>query len=85
MSRQTFVWCPEQQKIVPAHERARFMKFGDAPVVVGDIQPFRTIDGVEIGSRSSLRAYEQANGVRQCGNDWTGSSKPSWWGNRRER
>jgi hypothetical protein len=36
-------------------------------------------DGTEISSRSALRAYEQKNGVKQVGNDWSGSSKPSWW------
>ena len=45
---------------------------------MSDIQPFVTQDGVEITSRSALRDYERANGVRQCGNDWTGS-KPRWW------
>lgn len=35
-----------------------------------DIKPFRTQDGVEITSRSALRAYEQANGVKQVGNDY---------------
>lgn len=34
-----------------------------------DIKPFRTQDGVEISSRSHLRRYEIANGVRQVGND----------------
>lgn len=32
-----------------------------------DIAEFRTTDGVNIGSRSSLRAYEQRHGVRQIG------------------
>lgn len=38
--------------------------------VMSDIKPFLTQDGGEIGSRSSLRAYEQANGVKQVGNDY---------------
>lgn len=38
--------------------------------VMSDIKPFMTQDGKEIGSRSSLRAYEQANGVKQVGNDF---------------
>jgi hypothetical protein len=37
--------------------------------VMSDINPFLTQDGKEIGSRSALRAYEQANGVKQVGND----------------
>lgn len=46
---------------------------------VPDIAPFRTQEGVEISSRSALRAYEQKHGVRQVGNDWTGPSRPVWW------
>ncbi len=37
--------------------------------ILSDIRPFSTQDGVEISSRSSLRAYEQKNGVKQVGND----------------
>jgi hypothetical protein len=39
------------------------------PHVMSDIKPFRTQDGIEISSRSSLRAYEQRFGVKQVGND----------------
>lgn len=53
-------------------------------MAISDIQPFRTVDGVEISSRSSLRAYEQANGCRQVGNDYSGSEKPSFWDSRRK-
>jgi hypothetical protein len=38
--------------------------------VWSDIAPFVTQDGKEISSRASLRAYEQANGVKQVGNDF---------------
>lgn len=38
--------------------------------VMPDLAPFTTQDGVEITSRSHLRRYEQANGVRQVGNDY---------------
>ena len=38
--------------------------------ILSDIQPFTTQDGTHITSRSHLRAYEQANGVKQCGNDF---------------
>lgn len=37
--------------------------------VMPDIRPFVTQDGKEITSRASLRAYEQANGIKQIGND----------------
>lgn len=37
---------------------------------MSDIQPFQTQDGTSIGSRSTLRDYEQRTGTRQVGNDW---------------
>ena len=39
--------------------------------VMSDISPFVTQDGKAIGSRSTLRSYEQANGVKQVGNDFS--------------
>lgn len=38
--------------------------------VMSDIAPFVTQDGTPIGSRSSLRAYEQRTGTKQIGNDF---------------
>lgn len=38
--------------------------------VMPDIAEFRTQDGKVIGSRSELRSYEQAHGVKQVGNDF---------------
>lgn len=38
--------------------------------VIPDIQPFTTQEGAPITSRRALREYEQANGVRQVGNDF---------------
>ncbi len=46
---------------------------------MSDIKPFMTTDGTEISSRSGLRDYERANGVRQIGNDWTGPERPAFW------
>lgn len=63
----------------------QLVEFKEAPAsrglfVMGDIQPFVSpIDRTEISSRSQLREHERKHGVRQCGNDWTGSVKPSWW------
>lgn len=50
-----------------------------SPLVISDIEPFKTQDGKAITSRKDLRAYEQANGVKQVGNDWTGSERPPFW------
>lgn len=63
MPRQSFVI--RDGKLVPKETAAP----RDGVYFVPDIKPFRTQDGVEISSRSHLRRYEIANGVRQCGND----------------
>ena len=47
--------------------------------VMSDLEPFQTQEGTWITSRSRLRAYEQAKGVKQVGNDWTGSERPAFW------
>jgi hypothetical protein len=46
---------------------------------LSDIKPFVTQDGTEISSRSTLREYEKKHGVRQTGNDWTGTAPPAFW------
>jgi hypothetical protein len=56
-----------------------------SPLVISDIEPFQTQDGKAITSRMDLRAYEQANGVKQVGNDWTGSERPKFWDQHLER
>lgn len=48
-------------------------------LALSDIEPFQAPDGTWITSRSRLRAYEQKNGVRQVGNDWTGPERPAFW------
>jgi hypothetical protein len=53
--------------------------------IISDIEPFQTQDGVAITSRKDLRAYEQANGVKQVGSDWTGSERPKFWDDHRAR
>jgi hypothetical protein len=52
--------------------------------ILSDIKPFITQDGVEITSRSKLRDYERANGVRQVGTDWTGSERPKYLDRRQD-
>jgi hypothetical protein len=54
-------------KLVPKSEAAPLNRgfFNVMP----DIKPFVTQDGKEITSRSALRAYEQATGTKQIGND----------------
>ena len=50
-----------------------------------DIKPFVTQDGTEITSRTALRDYERKHGVKQVGNDWTGSKPPAFWEMHQER
>jgi hypothetical protein len=52
---------------------------GHSANVLSDIAAFQTQDGTPITSRAALRDYERANGVRQVGNDWTGSERPAFW------
>lgn len=54
-------------KLVPKEDAGPRPQSG--PFHMPDIRPFVTTDGVEITSRSSLRAYEQRTGTRQVGND----------------
>ncbi len=74
MARKTYVIrngeLVEKSQAQPSETGAFFMP---------DITPFVTQDGVPISSRSELRAYEQKHGVKQTGNDWTGSEKPAFW------
>jgi|TARA_R110001583_G_scaffold154138_4_gene305818 hypothetical protein len=51
-------------------------------VIVKDIEPFESpIDKSIISSRSGLREHERKHNVRQIGNDWAGSERPSNWEN----
>lgn len=64
MARQTYVL--RDGELVPKTEAA---PLNTGPFFMPDIAPFMTQDGVEISSRSSLKAYEIRNGVKQVGND----------------
>jgi type II secretory pathway component PulK len=45
-----------------------------------DIEPFLSpVDGTYVTSRSELREHEKRHNVRQIGNDWAGSERPSNW------
>lgn len=86
MPRQTYVYDKNQKKVVPIEERTdHTQRGGPAFHAMSDIRPFVTTDGVEITSRSGLRAYEQERGVKQVGSDWTGSQKPRFWDAHRQR
>ena len=72
----------KHNKPVKADSRARGSRLKG---VLGDIEEFVSpLDGTVISSRSQLRAYEREKGVKQCGNDYTSSEKPTWWDNRHE-
>ena len=69
MARCTYVL--RDGRLVPKSEAAPLSKSAcPSFYAMPDIAPFVTQDRVEITSRSSLRAYERRNGVRQVGNDW---------------
>jgi hypothetical protein len=46
--------------------------------VMADIEEFVSpVDKSVIGSRSGLRDHERRHGIRQIGNDWSGSERTS--------
>jgi hypothetical protein len=46
--------------------------------VMADIEEFVSpVDKSVIGSRSGLRNHERRHGIRQIGNDWSGSERTS--------
>jgi|TARA_Y100000401_G_C8324477_1_gene227315 hypothetical protein len=48
--------------------------------IMRDIEPFISpVDGSYVTSRSQLREHEKRHNVRQIGNDWAGSERPSNW------
>ena len=77
-------WVIRDGQLVEKH-LARPKGSSKSPHVISDIEPFQTQDKVAITSRAALREYERVNGVRQVGNDWTGSEKPSFWDSHVER
>ena len=71
MPRETYVWCPERQKVIPKSE-ANFLREARWNGIIPDIKPFKTLEGEAITSRKDLREYEKRNGVVQVGNDTMG-------------
>ena len=51
---------------------------GKSLQVMSDIEEFVSpVDKSVIGSRSALRNHERRHGIRQIGNDWSGSERTS--------
>jgi hypothetical protein len=56
------------------------------PYVVSDITPFKSpIDGTIISSRSQIGEHEKKHNVKKIGNDYVGSTKPTWWDDRNKK
>tara|TARA_Y100000310_G_scaffold299820_2_gene334983 strand:- start:812 stop:1081 length:270 start_codon:yes stop_codon:yes gene_type:complete len=63
-----------------ARERAGKAFSKAAHNIMKDIEPFLSpVDGTYVTSRSELREHEKRHNVRQIGNDWAGSERPSNW------
>lgn len=62
--RRTFIWAGPGKMVEKIEATLRRTQG-----VMPDIQPFQTVDGAAIGSRSDLRAYEKRTGLEQVGND----------------
>lgn len=78
MPAKRFRYDPDLDAVVEVHDHNGHHT-QTAHNFIPDIKHFTLPDGVEITSRSKLREYEQRYGIKQVGNDWTGSSKPQWW------
>lgn len=69
--RQRYIQDPVTLKLVPAEEFYANRAEVNAPMVMGDIQPYQSmIDGRMITSRSKHREHLKANGCIEVGNDW---------------
>lgn len=78
--RTTYIYDQCSQNLVLKNNVQKNKSFA----VVSDVEPFTSpIDGTVLSSRSQIRDHERKHQVRQCGNDYTSSVKPSWWDNRR--
>jgi len=56
------------------------MPASSGPTIISDVEPFQVPGSGEwLPSRSAVRRFERENEGKQCGNDWTGSSKPAFW------
>jgi hypothetical protein len=63
--RKTYVFDHATGKVVPKGAR----RAASGGFAMPDINEFQTVDGVAIGSRSALRAYQRETGLEQIGND----------------
>ena len=68
-------WTPHKNS-----KRAEKAFSRSAHNIMKDIEPFLSpVDGSYVTSRSELREHEKRHNVRQIGNDWAGSERPSNW------
>lgn len=70
MPRKSFVFCPVRMELIPKDEYVRIEDGPVAPMVMGDIAPYRSmIDGREITSRSRHREHLREHGCIEVGNE----------------
>jgi len=66
-------------KLVPKTEARQRSGF----FVVSDQEGFRSpVDGSWVDGKAAVREHERKYEIRQCGDDYTSSEKPDWWGER---
>jgi hypothetical protein len=67
--RKRFIQCPKTLKLIPAEEWYDSHE-PDAPYVMGDIQPYRSMQtGEMITSRSHHKAHLKQHGLVEIGNE----------------
>ena len=68
--RGSFIWCDKQQKMVSKDEYYANKVEVNAPMVMNDIQPYRSMQNGEIiNSRSQHRNHLKQHGLIEIGNE----------------
>lgn len=76
--RGSFIWCNKQQKMVSKDEYYANKVEVNAPTVINDIQPYKSMQtGEMITSRSTHRQHLKQHGLIEIGNEKIKETKPN--------
>lgn len=69
-TRGSFIWDDKQGKMIPKEEYYANNVKTEAPMIMGDIQPYQSmVTGEEIASRSKHREHLRQHGLIEVGNE----------------
>jgi capsule polysaccharide modification protein KpsS len=75
--RGSFVWCDKQQKLISKEEYYANRAEVNAPMVMNDIQPYKSMQtGEMIMSRSQHKAHLKQHGLIEIGNEKLPERRP---------